>query len=519
MNQTTQPVLSDEHSDQMFKDRKVRRAIVRESHLLFFHFYFPHYVRYETAPMHFELFRMSEDETISRLIVVAFRGSSKSTLMTMSYPLWAILGKQRKKFVLILCQTRAQAKQHMMNLKRELEGNDLLNNDLGPFQTENDEWGSASLVFSRLNARITAASTEQSIRGLRHHQHRPDVIVGDDLEDVPSTRTHEARQKTFDWLMGEVLPAGDRQTRLILVGNYLHEDALLMRLRHKIEEQTMKGVFRAYPLVRDDGIINWPGMYPDMVSIEELRKEKGDVAFEREYQLKTISTEEQIVKREWIQQYDRNAPPTFPDYRGIIVGVDLASSQRDGADFTAMVAAKVYGYGSKMKIIILPYVVNEKLSGLETVKKIEELHERWKLEGPVLFGIESVAYQRVLLDFLEETDVSAEPITPGGQDKAAWLQAYATKIQSGAVYFPNKGAELLLIQVIGFGSERHDDQVDALTIMMRRIDMLKKHPPVHFKQKGSIREAMYGRGEIVLEDSNDDPSMRYLRRMYRERHG
>src|SRR4029077_1827283 len=104
------------------------------------------------------------------------------------------------------------------------------------FQEENDEWGSVSLVFSKLNARITAASSEQSIRGLRHNQHRPDLIVGDDLEDMASVKTKEGRQKTYQWFTGEAIPAGDKNTRTIIVGNLLHEDSLLMHLKRNIDE-------------------------------------------------------------------------------------------------------------------------------------------------------------------------------------------------------------------------------------------------------------------------------------------
>ncbi len=183
------------------------------------------------------MFNLTEDKKVKNLYIVAFRGSGKSTIITTSYPIWAILGKQQKKFVLILCQTRNQAKQHMINLKRELESNQLLKNDLGPFQEESDEWGSSSLVFSNMNARISVASTEQSIRGLRHGAHRPDLIIGDDVEDMASAKTKEGRQKTYDWLKGEVIPTGDRNTKLVIVGNLLHEDSLLMHLKRDIEEE------------------------------------------------------------------------------------------------------------------------------------------------------------------------------------------------------------------------------------------------------------------------------------------
>ncbi|MCC6520578.1 hypothetical protein IT403_01145, partial [Candidatus Nomurabacteria bacterium] len=84
----------------------------------------------------------------------------------------------------------------------------MLKKDLGPFQEESDEWGSYSLVFNKSGARITVASTEQSIRGSRHNEHRPDLIICDDVEDVQSTKTREGRDKTYQWLYGEVIPAG-----------------------------------------------------------------------------------------------------------------------------------------------------------------------------------------------------------------------------------------------------------------------------------------------------------------------
>jgi len=109
--------------DRMIKDRKVRTSITKKSHWYFFHFYFAHYITFPTAEFHKEIFNLTENEDLGNFSIVAFRGSSKSTILTTSYPIWAILGKQQKKFVLLLSRTQTQAKQHMMNLRSELESN------------------------------------------------------------------------------------------------------------------------------------------------------------------------------------------------------------------------------------------------------------------------------------------------------------------------------------------------------------------------------------------------------------
>ncbi len=390
----------------MIKDRKVRVAITKESHWYFFHFYFAHYVKYPTAKFQAEIFELTEKDN-GNFFVVAFRGSSKSTILTTSYPIWAILGKQQKKFVLILCQTQSQAKQHMMNLRRELESNAILKRDLGPFREESDEWGSSSLVFSNMNARITAASSEQSIRGLRHNQHRPDLIIGDDVEDLASTKTREGRNKTYQWLTGEVIPSGDRSTRIVVVGNLLHEDSLLMRIKEDIGNQKIDGVFKEYPLMLN-GEILWPGKYPSIDDIQdEKRKAGNEFAWEREYMLRIVPDEEQAILREWIQYYDELPSGEtdcqgYPKHVEVRIGVDLAISKRDTADYTAMVPGWLYGDDRDTRIYILPDIINRRISFPETVDLCKALNRKYEEEqSNPTFVIEDVAYQRSLPQQLE----------------------------------------------------------------------------------------------------------------------
>ncbi len=465
----------------MIKDRKVRTAITRESHRHFFHLYFAHYVKYQTAPFQSEMFDLTENEDLGNFFIVAFRGSGKSTILTTSYPIWSILGQQQKKFVLILCQTQSQAKQHMMNMRRELENNHLLKKDLGPFREEPDEWGSSSLVFSNMNARITAASTEQSIRGLRHNQHRPDLIIGDDIEDLASTKTRDGRNKTYQWLTGEVIPAGDRNTRLVVVGNLLHEDSLLMRIKEDIENEKITGIFREYPLIQD-GTILWPGKYASMEEIEEEKKRAGnEIAWQREYMLHIVPTEEQAIRREWIQYYDElpqgedEGKPgyVYKTYAMIRIGVDLAISKRDTADYTAMVIGELHTQNDETITYILPRVINEKMTFPETMRMCKSLHKSYtNKNGEPRFIIEGVAYQQALPQQLEAEGIrDVKTVQPGNQDKRSRIIMTANMIETGKVLFPRTGAEELIDQLVNFGVEKHDDLADAFSnLVMNVID-------------------------------------------------
>lgn len=470
--------LPPELAGKMFRDRRVRTAITRQSHFMFFHFYFAHYVKYPTAPFHREMFHLTERMDIRNLFIVAFRGSAKSTIFTTSYPVWAILGEQQKKFVMILCQTQSQAKQHMMNLRRELEGNALLKNDLGPFQEESNEWGSSSLVFSNLNARITAVSSEQSIRGLRHNQHRPDLIIGDDLEDLASTKTREGRNKTYQWLTGEVVPAGDRDTRMVIVGNLLHEDSLMMRLKEAVEEKRIDGIFKSYPLLEGRTVL-WPGKYPTTEAIEdERRKAANEYAWQREYLLHIVPDEEQAIHRDWVHYYDVIPAPmsihgNYTSHTEVRIGIDLAISKNDAADYTAMVPGLLYetkdeGY----RLYILPKIVNKRLSFPETVDTCKILYASYteKVGCEPTLVIEDVAYQKALPQQLQSEGLrNVKTTRPGNHDKRSRLVLTANLIKSGKVLFPREGAEQLIQQIVHFGVEKHDDLADAFVNLVLSV--------------------------------------------------
>lgn len=481
---------SEKLFDRMVSDQAMRKVLVREKLEYFFPIYLHRYMQYETADFQKEIFDILEDDRIKLAVICAFRGSAKSTIITTAYVLWSILGVQQRKFIVICGQTEQKARQYLLNIKNELMHNALLKADLGPFTEETNNLGNATaIIIKKLNVKIMISSVEQSIRGMRHGEHRPDLIILDDIEDTNSVKTKEGRNKTFDWLTSEVVPAGDKRTRIIAVGNLLHEDSVIKRLQKRIEDNEMthlNGVYREYPIVDEQGKQLWPGKYPTLNDIEaERQKTMSETAWCREYLLKIISTEEQVVKPEWIQSYTKLP---HDGLRSIAIGIDLAVSEKNSADYTAMVSGYVYGCGRNMMIYIQPNPINaripfpvqtEYLKALVATQK--QKHHRVKLY------VEDVGYQKAFVQLFESQKYDVVGVPTGRSDKTARLRLTTPSIKEGRVLFPEKGCEELLMQLTGFGKETHDDLADAFAILVLKV--IEENP-----KQGS---AGIGRGDLL----------------------
>jgi len=473
----THKTLTNEELERIKNDRGVRRILAKRSHYWFFSIYLNHYIQYPFASLHHEMFDISESLDIQLATLVAFRGSGKSTIMTLSYPIWSIIGGQNKKFVLIVSQTQNQARLHLANIRRELEDNDLLKADIGPFREVSDEWGINSIVLPNYNARISAVSTEQSIRGIRHGQYRPDLILCDDIEDLQSVKTRDGRERTFSWFNGEIAPVGDKTTKIIVVGNLLHEDCLIMKLKKLIDLDRLNGRFYAFPLLDDKENIMWLGKYPTWEDIEKLRKSiASKSAYFREYLLKIISDEDRVVHHDWIHYYESIPAELEKNLRYIATGIDLAIKEKESSDYTAMVSVKVFGYRESLKIYILPHPINKRMDFPTTVDTAISLSKSLGGGYFTQLFIEDVAYQGSLVQQLMREGIPAEGVTIGGQDKKARLTLITTFIKQGIIMFPKHGAEELIEQLTGFGIEKHDDLADALSLLILKIMEIDNKP-------------------------------------------
>lgn len=428
------------------------------------HVYFWKYIHYPTANFQREICAALEDFDLRLLEVLAFRGSSKSTLITLIFPIWAIISEWHARYAILIGDTFPQARQCLYNLRAELESNELLNLDWGPFKPEsdeNDEWQKTSIVIPKYGARIGAHSSGQKIRGLRHLDCRPEIVIGDDLESLESVRSKEQRDKLYNWVKSELWNVGDRRTRFVFPGNLLHSQSFMARLKAEIGSGQLAGRVIEVPIADTRGDPTWPGKFADQEALANERRRIGsDRAWQREMMLKIVPEEGQVVKEDWIVKVQAPHPDFFPGAHG--VGVDLAISKKSTADFTAMVPGVAGMLHGKRKVYVGPHPLNERLSMFEMIARAKMMQEA---EMGRQFFIESVAYQAAAIEAAKREWLNVVAVSPGGQDKRARLEVIAGYVQDGTVEFL-PGCEDMLVQLLGLGVEEHDDLVDAFVYLI-----------------------------------------------------
>lgn len=403
------------------------------------------------------------DHEIKRLLLVGHRGSAKSTIGSLAFPIYAALEyPELYPFIIPISDTGTQAALNIANIKTELDSNELLINDYGvieygkvhdpnpePTLESDEEWQAKNMLLAS-GVRILARSRGQKIRGLRHRAARPKVIVVDDPEDAEWVKTRENRNKTDAWMRGEVMGAVDEEFgRIIVIGNWLHEDALMARLKKLSVFTTLE-----YPLITDDGMVMWPSLYPTDRDLEKKREEMGTVAWMREMLLKIVAEEGQEVRPQDIHYYEEMPVSERGGLKGH--GVDLAISTNESADFTTDVEGHVHYEDGRPKIYIQPNPLCAHLDFYHTME-----YMKGKPRGTHLWFVEDVAYQKAAIQEMDRNMMAVIAIKPIA-DKRARLRVAARYIKNGTVLFPKTGCEKLIQQLLNFGNESHDDLVDGL---------------------------------------------------------
>ena len=402
-----------------------------------------------------------------KIAVAAPRGHAKSTSVTFSYLLSALLFRESQ-YAIIVSDTEGQAKQFLGDLKNELLENEDLIALFGIGRLKKD---TETLIIVEMadghQIRVEAKGSEQKVRGMKWRAMRPDLIVCDDIENDESVMNKDRREKLRNWFFKALLPAMSDRGRIIVVGTILHMDSLLERLLNDPTWTTAR--YAAHN--EDFSEILWPERF-NRERLEEIRysyQAQGiPEGYSQEYLNYPIDESTAYFRRDDFRWYE----PEEVDYDRLnyYAAVDFAISDKERSDYTVIAVA---GIDSNNKMYIVD-LLRGRWDAKEIIDNMMDIQVKWQ---PELFTAEEGMIRKSLGPFLKDEMLrtgiflNLNPMVPV-KDKQTRARSMQARLRQGSVYF-NADADYypdLEQEMIRFPKDVHDDQVDALAWIGLTLD-------------------------------------------------
>ena len=456
------------------KERRLRVERVKRDVRLFAETYLPHYLDCPPSPFHKELYQvMQQAKQGKRVIRAAPRGHGKSILVSLILPLW-FLCCHKKRFILMVSDTLAQARLFLEGIIAELEGNRQLREDFGDLIGKKRWTGSE--ILTTTNVRVMARGTGSRLRGLRSFEVRPDLVICDDLENDELVRTPEQRKKIHHWFTKALINTMNPEGDLFVVGTIIHYDSLLAKL---LKVPGWDG--KTYRALLPEGGVLWAAKW-SRERLEERRREIGTIAFNSEFQNNPADPNTRVFQPQWFRFYSAQDIEGVP--LDIYGGVDPALSRRERADYSAIVTI---GIDPRGRI----YVLDADLGRWTPQQLISCIFRKFLTYKHLLIGVEVVAFQEVLKEWLDELSREKGVYLPTREirhrsDKVRRITRLSPLMEKGLIYL-RRDQELLVEQLEHFPLGDHDDGPDALEMA---VDVARKGalPFEHIQQPKRIGE-------------------------------
>jgi predicted phage terminase large subunit-like protein len=447
------------------REQRLRRA--EADPLYFCRTYLPHYFSQAPAAFHYELVKLLETRgpVVRPIAVAAPREFAKSTVCSLGYVLHQICFAKRH-FIIIGSDTQDLASDLTGYVYLELLYNERLHQDFGELVRPNK---AVDDFVTRNDVRVKARGRGQRLRGLKHKQWRPDLVILDDLENDMNVRNPDIVQQILEWVTSAVYPAVEAQGTLLVIGTILRQRSALHLMLTSKDEPFRHFERRLYRALDEDGTSLWEARHP----VTKLRQQKqlmGTAAFNRE-KMNEPAPEGGLFQEKWIHYYH---PGSLKDKDLAVVGYFDPSLESGGsADYKAVVTL---GWAPQEMVFYVLDAFIRKTTLEQTLRAIFNRHKEWPY---LIFGVEDNLFQRLLL---KEFDLLAKELgvlmpvkgVTNRLAKETRVASLAPLLERGKIRFirGHSDQELLVEQMLYFPSRTlHDDGPDALEGAIRIAQM------------------------------------------------
>lgn len=432
---------------------------------------------------HREWYGVLDDKRYKRIALAAPRGHTKSTSVSVHYPL-KLIEEDRNIRILLVGNAEAQPQSFLREIKQHIERDQSYVDFAGQLKPKIPEkWTDREIMISRPRVDLKDPTISTVGVGGTILSKRVDVIICDDILSPENTRTFDARQKLKQWFYEVLLPILVPGGRVIFVGTIWHPDDLLSeilkdpswdyRRKYKavIEWPKNMNLWEDWYKIRMEGTIEskersdlflqenaeqmhegmkllWPkrviGDRAFGFSFEDLYLiyRSNRIAFEKAYQNNIISREDQKFKEEWLERAKMRganyrlvkeiSPDQRKEFKALTGGIDLAAGEDEQDDDNAMLSLGLRRLDDMVQLLGID---RGKFTPKAWRNTISERSDGFKHDRIL---VESNAYQVSLKRDLAEKNLPIAAFTTGGEkfDPYIGVESLALLFENDRIILP-----------------------------------------------------------------------------------
>lgn len=458
-------------------------------------YYFPHFQVDPWIDNVFSQIDLKNKPDRKQIIYPAPRGHSKTTTLSLIYPLATYLRDTNAR-ILIIRKSAGMAREIIKWLADTITTHERFIADFG-YRRDNP-WTTHTLYCKRESGKAKDPTFKGIGVGGAITGGHFDLIICDDIVDDDNARTEHQRQILSEWFTGTIKPLLEPWGQIIVICTRKHFRDLYGDLlenstwwhpmcRIDVEQNHQRCGYRAievepmydYILDKNTGKIedikikgDHQVLWPEFQDIERLLFEKatmGTIMFNREYQNDPSGMMDIALREIWLRYWDfvpskkedvKQLPPYEDLY--IVAAYDLAASTAADAHYFGYV---IMGRDKQGRIYLLE-ADRKRLDFPAQLKLLQDIANRDV--PPALHIIEINNYQRSLAQASNWLlDIPVKPVTAKGPKDQRTI-SITPHLESGRIFI-HKSQQDFLEEYRQFPMGKYDDILDAFTMAVTEL--------------------------------------------------
>lgn len=436
-------------------------------------------------------------------VTEAFRGSAKTTIVTIGFTLFRI--GHSPSCANLLVQVGDDIAENNTGQMA-----DIIENNPGwkmcfPYIVPDKQLGWSSSGYEVMDTRMdyptwrkmNAGRKDPTLIGVGYRSSaligkRPDgVLVVDDINDINNTESPKENLSTLRVLTSTIFPTRTPDTWTIFIGTPWTNNDVLSYVKATGEFECSKT-----PILDAGGHSVWPERF-DLEAIEAQKRLSGSIEFARMYLLDLTAAAGAHLKAEWLHKYpSEKIDSSWPCY----FGVDYASAtdqlKSGDRDYFAVAIGRLLPGGG----LVLVDGWRERVSQGEAEQRLVALAE---IYNPMLIGVENVGKGEEFYSLMLRTsNLPLMPCHTGKRSKGERLEKQMAPLFEYSRAWVTD-AETPFIQAFRrewllWPNDDHDDTLDAVYWMcsIAQNNLMPRNDVVDFEQKKRATQSMYMFGRL-----------------------